>query len=105
MGVTERFKGKWFLETVDMLFRYVRQELVDPLRNSLRWIAFGLLGGVFMLIGLVLVAVGGLRILQSSALPFDGGWSWVPYLLVTLVGVAVVAFVFSRISRGDVSGK
>lgn len=101
----ENFRGKWFLDTVDLFFRYVRQQLVDPLHNSVRWIAFGLLGGLFMLLGLVLVAIGGLRVLQSSILPFDGAWSWVPYLLITLIGLSIVAFVFSRISRGDLSGR
>lgn len=105
VGVTERFKGKWFLDTVEMFFRYVRQELVDPLRNSMRWIAFGLLGGLFMAIGIVLVALGGLRLLQSSAMPFSGGWSWVPYLAITVIGSGVVALVFSRISRGSSLGR
>jgi hypothetical protein len=95
----ERIPTQWFFESVEMLFGYVRQELVDPLRNAVRWVGFGLLGGVLMLIGLVFVAVGSLRLLQSSLLPFDGAWSWVPYLAVSLVGVVGVALTFSRISR------
>ena len=103
--MAERFKGKWILDSIEMLFRYIRQELVDPLRHSLRWVAFGLLGGLFMLLGIVLLALGGLRLLQSSFLPFSGGWSWVPYLVIVLIGVAVVGLVYSRISRGTVAGK
>jgi hypothetical protein len=95
----ERIPTQWFFESVEMLFGYVRQELVDPLRNAVRWVGFGLLGGLLMLIGLVFVAVGSLRLLQSSLLPFDGAWSWVPYLAVSLVGVVGVALTFSRISR------
>lgn len=95
----ERIPTQWFFESVEMLFGYVRQELVDPLRNAIRWIGFGLLGGFLMLLGYVFVAIGALRLLQSELLPFDGAWSWVPYLGVSLGGVVGVALTFSRISR------
>jgi hypothetical protein len=95
----ERIPTQWFFESVEMLFSYVRQELVDPLRNAIRWVGFGLLGGLLMLIGLVFMAVGTLRLLQSELLPFEGAWSWVPYIAVSLVGVVGVALTFSRISR------
>ena len=88
-----------------MLFRYVRQELVDPLRNAVRWIGFGLLGGVLMMIGYVFAAIGALRLLQSEALPLDGPWSWVPYLVVALIGLAGVVVTFSRISRRTLNNK
>jgi hypothetical protein len=101
----ERFVGTWFLGSVDMLFGYVRQELVDPLRNSLRWIAFGLLGGLFVLIGATMVAIGALRLLQSAGLPFQGGWSWVPYLVVTVAGIIAVTLTLSRISRHGLNSK
>jgi hypothetical protein len=88
-----------------MLFGYVRQELVDPLRNAARWIGFGLLGGLLMMIGYVFVAIGALRLLQSESLPLDGSWSWVPYLAVSLVGLLGVAVTFSRISRRSLNDK
>jgi len=103
--VFERLPTQWFFESVEMLFGYVRQELVDPLRNAIRWIGFGLVGGLLMMIGYVFVAVGALRLLQSDSLPFDGAWSWVPYLAVSVVGILGVATTFSRISRRTLSNK
>lgn len=87
-----------------MLFGYVRQELVDPVRNAIRWIGFGLLGGLLMMIGYVFMALGTLRLLQSF-LPFTGPWSWVPYLVVAVVGLGGVVLVFSRISRRTLNSR
>lgn len=103
--VFERVPTKWFFESVEMLYRYVRQELVDPLRNALRWVGFGLLGGLFTIIGAGFTSLGLLRLLQSDVVPFDGAWSWVPYLAVAVVGVLLVALAFSRISRGDLGSR
>lgn len=103
--VFERLPTQWFFESVEMLFGYVRQELVDPLRNAVRWIGFGLLGGLLMMIGYVFMALGSLRLLQSDSLPFTGPWSWVPYLVVAVVGLGGVVLVFSRISRRTLNSR
>lgn len=103
--VFERLPTQWFFDSVEMLYRYVRQELVDPLRNAVRWVGFGLLGGFVSLIGFVFVFVGVLRLLQSDLVPFDGGWSWVPYLATALLGAVVVALTFSRIAGRDLGGR
>ena len=95
----DRLSTNWFFESVEMLFGYVRQELVDPLRNAARWIAFGLLGGLLMILGYMFVAIGALRLLQSDLVPLDGGWSWVPYLAVSVAGIVGVVLTFARISR------
>ena len=75
-----------------LLKRYVRQETVEPLRAAGRFLLFGLLGASLIGLGTVLLAVGGLRGLQSSGL-LGGTWSWVPYLASAMVlgGVAAVA--------------
>lgn len=91
----------WLVDGAEMLYRYVRQELVDPLRNAFRWVGFGILGGLFILLGSVFIALGVLRLLQSPRLPFVGGWSWAPYLIVSFVGLLTVFVVFSRSSRGN----
>jgi len=99
--VFERLPTQWFFDSVETLYRYVRQELVDPLRNAVRWVGFGLLGGIFSLIGFTFVFLGLLRLLQSDLVPLDGGWSWVPYLAVAVGGAIVVMLTLSRISRGS----
>ena len=49
---------------------------------------------------MILLMLAGLRALQTeTGDTFDGNWSWVPYLIVLVVAVAVVAWAFMRISR------
>ena len=82
-------------ELRDVVLAYVRQEAVDPLRRLAAWLGFGLLGGVFVCTGLVLLALGGLRALQTeTGEHLTGSLSWTPYAIV-LAGVLVV-FLFAR---------
>ena len=88
----DRLSTNWFFESVEMLFGYVRQELVDPLRNAARWIAFGLLGGLLMILGYMFVAIGALRLLLSDLVPLT--------MRQGLGVVAVVAVVVARFALG-----
>ena len=55
-------------------------------------------------IGLVLLLVGGLRILQTEFdTTFDGAWSWVPYAIVLAVAVIVLAIVISRVKKATLA--
>ena len=82
-------------ELRDVVLAYFRQEAVDPLKRLLAWLGFGLLGGVFVCTGLVLLALGGLRALQTETGDhLTGSLSWTPYAIV-LAGVLVV-FLFAR---------
>ena len=77
-------------ELIDLVRTYVKQETVGPLKGLGRSIAFGVAGSLVLATGVVLLALSGLRALQSeTGSTFDGSWSWAPYLL-TLLGVAVV---------------
>jgi flagellar biosynthesis protein FliQ len=42
-----------------------------------------------------------LRVLQTETDAFDGTWSFVPYLIVFVVAVAIVALAVSRVQRGS----
>jgi hypothetical protein len=88
-----------FSDVVDLLRAYVRQQTVTPLRGVWRWVGFGLFGGLLMVIGLVFLALGGLRALQTVP-ALDGGWSFVPYLAVLVGSVVVIAITKGRISIG-----
>ncbi len=82
-------------ELRDVVLAYFRQEAVDPLKRLAAWLGFGLLGGVFMSTGLVLLALAGLRALQTeTGEHLTGSLSWTPYAIV-LVAVVVV-FLFAR---------
>ena len=87
-------------EVVDLVRAYVRQQTVAPLRGVWRWVGFGLVGGILLVIGLVFMALGGLRAMQTiSAL--DGGWSFVPYFAVLVASVVMIGLAKSRISIGS----
>jgi len=87
---------------VDLLKDYAKQETVEPLKGIGRYLAFGVAGSFLLGIGLVLLALAGLRALQTeTGSTFHGNWSWAPYF-ITLVGVLIViALAVSRISRGS----
>ena len=85
----------------DLLIAYAKQETVDPLRNLGRFLGFGLGGVVLLLLGTLFLALSALRALQTQTGDvFDGGWSWVPYVIVLLALTGVAAFAASRITRG-----
>jgi hypothetical protein len=85
----------------DLLVAYAKQETVDPLRNLGRFLGFGLGGVVLLSLGTLFLALSGLRALQTQTGDvFDGFWSWVPYVIVVVVLVAVAGIVVSRIGKG-----
>ena len=83
-----------------MVVTYAKQETVEPFKAIGRFIAFGLAGSLLLGLGLVLLALSGLRALQTeTGETFDGNWSWAPYLIV-LVGCALIlALVASRMGK------
>lgn len=88
-------------ELWSMVREYARQETVEPLKGLGRYVAFGAAGSVLLGVGTVLLALAGLRALQTeTGGTFDGNWSWAPYLIV-LVGCAIViALAMSRTKSG-----
>lgn len=80
----------------DLLRRYVRQETVEPLRSTGRFLTYGLAGATTLGLGTLLLAVGGLRALQAWSV-LDGRWSWVPYLAASAVMAALGTLALSRI--------
>jgi hypothetical protein len=73
-------------ELWELIVGYFRQETLDPLKQLGRFVAFGIVGAFLLGFGVILLAVSGLRALQTeTGDTFDGDWSWVPYLIVTAV--------------------
>jgi hypothetical protein len=76
------------LELRDMVVGYVKQETLIPLKQLGRYVGFGIAGSLLLGLGVVLLAVGGLRALQTeTGDTFTDDWSWAPYL-ITVVGLA-----------------
>ena len=87
-------------ELLDLVRAYAKQETIEPLKGIGRWLAFGLAGSLLLGTGLLLLAVGALRALQTeTGDTFDGNWSWAPYLIVLAACAVVIALVASRIGK------
>jgi hypothetical protein len=87
----------------DLLVAYTKQETIDPLRNIGRFIAYGVGGMLILTVGSILLALSALRALQTQTGDVFGGfWSWVPYLVITIVLAGLVGVAISRIGKGDV---
>jgi len=79
----ERSLPELFGELWELVKDYVRQETLDPIKGVGRYIAFGVAGAFLVGLGAVLLAVGGLRVLQDEmASTFDGNLTWIPYFIV-----------------------
>lgn len=87
----------------DLVVEYFKQETLEPLKALRRYVGFGLLGGLLLGLGVVFVAVGGLRALQTETdTTFTGSWSWAPYAIVVavlLLGGGLTWMARSRRSR------
>jgi hypothetical protein len=87
-------------ELKDLLVDYAKQETIVPLKGLGRYLGLGIPGAILVSLGLVFLALSGLRAMQSETTVFDGRWSWAPYLIV-LVGLAlVIAISIAAIKRG-----
>lgn len=79
---------------------YARQETLDPLKGVGRYVAFGLGGAIIGAIGVCLLMLALLRALQTeTGNALDGNMSWAPYLIVIVVGVALIAIAVARIQK------
>ena len=86
-----------FQLTVD----YVKQETIDPLRGIGRFLSMGIAGAFFLAFGIFLILIGILRLLQTeTGTALTGNWSWVPYAVVLVLAVLVIAVAVWRITAG-----
>jgi hypothetical protein len=89
-------------EAVQLVIDYVKQETLTPLKGLGRFMLFGVAGSVALAIGLVILSVAFLRLLQGeTGSTFSGNWSWAPYLICTVVVVAVAALAVRAVAKGS----
>ena len=91
--------GSSITELIDLVRAYAKQETIGELRGTGRWLAWGAIGGISVLLGLLFVLIGVLRLLQSTVFEGLSGLSWAPYFIVLLLTVALVVFSQSRIRK------
>ena len=83
-------------ELWELVVGYAKQETVEPLKRLGRFVAFGLVSSFMLGIGLVLLALAGLRALQTeTGDTFDGDLTWAPYLIV-VAGSGLVTLIAVR---------
>jgi len=79
-------------EIATMVVGYVKQETLEPLKGLGRFVAFGAAAVILAGLGILLLVLGGLRLLQDQAgSAFDGHLKFVPYLCAVVVCGAVAA--------------
>ena len=79
---------------------YAKQETIDPLKGLGRFLSFGIGGAIALGIGVSMLALAGLRALQTeTGTTFTGNWSWAPYPMVAVAGATLIGLALLRISR------
>ena len=86
-------------DVVDLVKEYAKQETLGPLKGAGRWLALGSAGATCLGLGLVLVLLGVLRLLQTELDAFDGGFSWVPYVIVLALCLGLTWVALSRVKK------
>ncbi|MEM8707421.1 MAG: hypothetical protein AAGE98_13240 [Actinomycetota bacterium] len=84
----------------DLIKNYARQETTEPLKGAGRWIGFGLLGSVLLMLGGIAMTLSLLRLLQEEGPSWmTGNLSWLPYVFTLLALVATMAVLGWRITK------
>lgn len=84
--MAEKSPQQTIQELKDLVVAYFKQETLEPLKGLGRYLGFGVLGATLLGVGVLFLAMGGLRALQSeTGDTFTNNWSWAPY------GIVVVA--------------
>jgi hypothetical protein len=79
---------------------YVRQETIAPLKDLGRYIGFGLGGALLGGFGVFMLLMAALRALQTqTGDAFGGRWTWVPYVIVIVIGGLLITIAVLQINR------
>ena len=88
-----------FRELRTVFLRYIADETLKPIKTLGRFILFGVIGSVFVGLGVVLISVGVLRYFETFSV-FRGSLSWIPYAVLVVVGFIVISLTIWRIYAG-----
>jgi hypothetical protein len=88
-------------DAVSLTIAYVKQETLGALKGIWTFLAWGVAGSLVIAVGVFLALLGVLRLLQDeTGTTLTGNWSWVPYLAVSVLGLAVAGMAAWRIKAG-----
>ncbi len=88
------------MRSSDLAIRYMKEETIQPLKDLGRFLMWGTIGSLFVAFGYFLLLFGSLRYLQWQFPVLDGSLSWLPYLIVAVLAVIVMALTAWRIVSG-----
>ena len=91
-------------DAFNLVKAYAKQETIDPLRSVGSYLKFAVPGALLLGLGWMFLLLGLLRALQEELHAFDHGFSWAPYLIVTVVGLVIVYLFSRRVLKGDLRG-
>ena len=92
--------GEVASELWELTRTYAKQETVEPLKGVGRFLAYGVGGALLLGVGVILLMLAGLRALQTeTGTWFTGNLSWIPYVIVLVVGAALIALALTRIQK------
>ncbi len=81
---------------------YAIQQIKEPLVGAVRFLGYGLAGGLLFGLGGSLVGLSILRFLQTeTGSAFEGHLSFVPYLIVAVYAGAIIAFAVSKMGSNE----
>ncbi len=87
-------------DAISLVIAYLKQETLDPLKQLGRFVLFGVTGSLAIGVGTVLLLIAALRVLQTETGAFHGNLSFVPYLIVAFLAMAVMGLAGWRIVSG-----
>lgn len=94
-GIPEIVSELWEMTTT-----YAKQETIDPIKGLGRFLGYGVGGALLLGTGVVLLLLAGLRALQTETdTTFTGNLTWLPYLIVVVVGSILIALALLRITK------
>ena len=89
-------------ELWQLVVGYAKQETLDPIRGLGRFVGCGVGAALSGSLGVVLLLLGGLRLLQTeTGSAFEGKKSFLPYLIVLIVSGAVAGGAIKARTRGQ----
>ncbi|HEY5104305.1 MAG TPA: hypothetical protein VII65_04595 [Acidimicrobiales bacterium] len=89
-----------FEELRGIAIRYLKEETIKPIKDLGRFVIWGTLGSLFVGFGAVLLLFASLRYLQWQFPVLNGSLSWLPYVIVAVLALIVIALTAWRIASG-----
>jgi Putative Actinobacterial Holin-X, holin superfamily III len=88
-------------DALNLTIEYLKQETIEPLTGLGRFLVWGVAGSLAIAVGILLILLAILRVMQEeTGTALTGNWSWVPYFVVSVLGLGVAGVAAWRITAG-----